>query len=946
MGSGGKVTTGYKYYLGVHFVLCHGPIDKVVRIEVGGNEAWLGEADASAAAPTRITINKPKLFGGDKREGGIAGDIDLLSGHPDQARNDYLLDKIGSALLSAYRGVTSVVLRQCYLGVNPYLKPWKFTAQRIHTRGDGSAQWYDEKAAIGGLVYEATSPAITDPLASLQGFSASYGTLSSFYVVDNAITVDPSSGEAAAAISKPIGPYASFIRFQVEVRVNSIGEDDSGQMELGPLTIIPARQAVTDSLRRIHLNASENSGGVTLLSGAPEIGVWYQIESLVESSGSTQTVIIRKDGVELDRVTGIPFQRSAISEIKILMENATPGGSSSWRNLEVWATNSAILRDMNPAHIIRECLTDNIWGRGLPESEIGPTFAIAADQLFDEGLGLSFMWSEEAPIEEFVGEVLRHIDAVRYEDPETGLQELKLIRGDYDIGTLPVLDRSNSKVTKFEMPALSELTNQVTVKYHKVADDNDAAITVQDTAAITMAGTIINQTYEYPGITNDAVASMVAQRDLAANSRPFARGTVTTNRTVADLKPGDVFILNEPDHGVDAMVCRVAKRKDNGALNGEIALEFGEDVFGTEYSIFTQPPASGWTDPIGTAENFPQQTAFELPYTHLVRRLGDSYVSDVPADIGYVAFAGSEPTGNNHINYELFVYPDGETPLTGDENAVVGDFTEVAIATASIGPDDTSVAIEPFAGPESHSAGEFVLIGNAVDAAREIVVLATDLDPGDTAIFLSRGVADTIPRDIIAGDSLYLFHDDYAYSTDEYVTGETAQAYAVPSTGRDEYPGPFTYHDVDIANRIHLPYPPANVKIDGAYAFTPVSNSSNQIVLTWNHRDRVLQSNLPVHWFVESDYGPESGTTYRIEVDARDDVGDLLQVNYVNRDVGLVGTDTLDLDIDTPPAGTLFLDIRLFTVRDSLDCLQPFTATVVILTAPLNLVAENVEEPA
>src|SRR5690606_3497700 len=46
------------------------------------------------------------------------------------------------------RGVVGVVLRQVYLGLNPYLKKWSFRVQRIHTRQNGLAQWYYPKAEI------------------------------------------------------------------------------------------------------------------------------------------------------------------------------------------------------------------------------------------------------------------------------------------------------------------------------------------------------------------------------------------------------------------------------------------------------------------------------------------------------------------------------------------------------------------------------------------------------------------------------------------------------------------------------------------------------------------------------------------------------------------------------------------------------------------------------
>ncbi len=44
---------------------------------------------------------------------------------------------------------------------------------------------------------------------------------------------------------------------------------------------------------------------------------------------------------------------------------------------------------MNPAHIIRECLTNSVWGIGVSESNIDDvSFKKAADTLFDEQMGM------------------------------------------------------------------------------------------------------------------------------------------------------------------------------------------------------------------------------------------------------------------------------------------------------------------------------------------------------------------------------------------------------------------------------------------------------------------------------------------------------------------------------------------------------------------------------
>jgi hypothetical protein len=147
-GSSKKQTVGYKYYLGMHMALCHGPVDKVVRVQVDKRDAWVGTATGG-----QISIDKPELFGGTSKEGGVSGLVDIEMGAPDQAQNSYLASKLG-ALVPNFRGVCAAVLRQVYVGMNPYLKAWSFRAQRIHTRNGGEAQWYDYRSQIFQASYE------------------------------------------------------------------------------------------------------------------------------------------------------------------------------------------------------------------------------------------------------------------------------------------------------------------------------------------------------------------------------------------------------------------------------------------------------------------------------------------------------------------------------------------------------------------------------------------------------------------------------------------------------------------------------------------------------------------------------------------------------------------------------------------------------------------------
>lgn len=150
--SGGskEQTVGYRYYMGAHMILCHGPVDAITEIQVGERQAWQGRQTGSG----QLNIYKPGLFGGEKREGGISGALDIAAGEKTQPANDYLARQLGRPQ-PAYRGVLGLVLRQMYIAANnPYLKPWWVRASRM-PKG-----WYAAKAAIGAaanpahIIYE------------------------------------------------------------------------------------------------------------------------------------------------------------------------------------------------------------------------------------------------------------------------------------------------------------------------------------------------------------------------------------------------------------------------------------------------------------------------------------------------------------------------------------------------------------------------------------------------------------------------------------------------------------------------------------------------------------------------------------------------------------------------------------------------------------------------
>lgn len=174
MGGSKKQTIGYRYFMGLHFGLCHGPVDALLEIRGGDRTAWNGgeiqellyyglqgpqfqihPATGPITASQQIRIWAPDLWGGERKEGGIDGVADVMMGEPTQQANAYLASQMPGVPMPAFRGLLSIVFRGMVGAMNPYPKPWKFRVRRALKGWHGDAgAWYPAKAAIdlGGAV--------------------------------------------------------------------------------------------------------------------------------------------------------------------------------------------------------------------------------------------------------------------------------------------------------------------------------------------------------------------------------------------------------------------------------------------------------------------------------------------------------------------------------------------------------------------------------------------------------------------------------------------------------------------------------------------------------------------------------------------------------------------------------------------------------------------------
>jgi hypothetical protein len=649
-GGGGSQVIGYKYYLGMHIVFCHGPVDYLSAIYVGERQAWIGSVSGSG----RILVNAPNLFGGEKKEGGIYGWVDVLGGEPYQPVNTYLASQLGPDI-PAYRGVVSLVLNKCYVcAMSPYPKPWAALVRRFPAK-----DWYGAKAAIG-------------------------------------------------------------------------------------------------------LSA-------------------------------------------------------------------------------------------NGAHIIYEAITDTDWGMGYPFTAIDDaSFKAAADTLHDEGLGISMLLSGQGSVEEFIQQVLRHINGVLYTDRLTGKFVLKLTREDYVIGDLPVFDTSNVKeLASFQRPTYGEMINEVVIIYRPQGAFSDAAATFQDLASVQAQGSVISQTLQYPGIDSAANASVIGIRELKQNSTPLAKARIVANRDAWDLNPGDPFVLTWAPKGIDQVVMRAMSLNYGNMTKGDIEINAVEDIFGVPSSNYSTPQDSLWTDPVGDPVPAPELRLEEVPYWDLKMQLSPADFAYVEDNDCYLHALAREPSVASS-SYGIWTDPAGTGTFAKVAQGVYPP--TILLAQDLDKTQETGIAISALPWfVDDIATGYYAYIGQEVVRIDAIDGVLNTIDIG-------RGCLDSAPLEHASGTRVWFAELKGGSDVTPYLPTEDLDVRVTPVTGKGELDvASASTENIVFTGRFFKPYPAGRFAFNSAYYPSVITGVLD---LTWVHRDRTLQDVRPIVDHFDGSIGPEVGTTY------------------------------------------------------------------------------------
>lgn len=968
MGGSKKPIVGYENDLGIHFVLSLGPIDALLKVMIDKLTAWEGTISSG-----RFFIDKRELFGGRDREGGVSGFLDFLPGFPDQPKNDYLQRLAGTSVIPAYRGLASVVARQIYIGNNPYLKPWSFKVQRVFTGYDGAPQWYPEKAGIF-RGWRATDSAIyialdgsgsmagsrwENMIAAVTGFLQEVKAAQATDAQRNDIRVVIWSDTVLSDLlyrNCTQEQYDELIFFLNELDPGEGGGTDFGQaVSLAPDFFLGTGPDVfaggfVGSIGKLGTGLSSffGVGG----SKAKRRVVMLVTDGIPSPVGSVDVAADTLDSLANVEVYAFNIDEPDTTYTSIIDNTATDGvpvvtGGDPEPLLRVMRQAFSLGYDMNPAHILREVLIDPDTGGSGDASEIDEAvFTAAADTLYDEAFGLSFYWRNLGTRQDFIQLVEQHIDGKLYQDRQSGLWGLKLLRPDYDVDEIPSFGRADIvEWESVQWPDPYELPNYVTVIYSDTTKDEDGAIPLGNPARIQQVGGKINaRKIELKGIHNAELAARCAARDLAALSAPLLSGSVVLRYFPATINRGDAIKISDESIGIVDVVCRVLEIEDGDGRDNAVRVQLIEDRFGRALSglVAVEPPAPIADLPKESSPRFVE----EAPFYSIVQELGQAQAESTLQAQPFAGFA--LVTGRSPYPATVNALYNVDAGTGWEQNGFV-DFSPVLTLRSRLSRDPTQQkAFVDYAFEISDvRVGSLAYINGELVSVISIDVAGTS-SPGDywhppvappgpvVLIEFGRGCLDTVPSPHFEDEAVIFWLDFASGDGVQYLSGETISIKLQPF-------GPEGTLDFDVApvdfltfnNRAVRPYPAGNLQVNGSYTDLELAWPLN---VTWAHRDRLLQTTAVFDDYTQGDVGPEAGTTYTVRLTSVD-------VNQVTIETnleltGLTGTTQVidEVDLATPLAPeTAMLFLEVISERDGFTSWTSSYVELRIFLAPFGL---------
>lgn len=730
------------------------------------------------------------------------------------------------------------------------------------------------------------------------------------------------------------------------------------EIRAGDVTMIDTPICIAESGQLVEINRPDLFGGETKEGGIRGPMYIYngaadqELQGALTSSVGTLPAIASALGGDVPSFRGVvtvwfdglvaslnPYPK----EWSFRVRRTTAG----WFNNDPWypakatisltGSRGGSIRAMNGAHMLYEINTNPEWGRGMDPSLIDENSYIrAANQLCDEGLGLCIPWFRQENIKEFIPVVINHIGGVQYLDRETGKMTLRLIRNDYVVNDLPLFTPDTGLLDIEDDDASGEDTayNEIIVKGFDPSIKQDISVRVQNLASIQALGEILSNTIEYKGIPTLGLLSRIAERELKVQL-PLRRMTVVLDRRGWRIAPGMPFRISWPGKGISNLVLRAGDVADGTMLDGRIRVKAVEDVFAMPETSYVTPTTPQWTPPSFTPAPSPESRLIEPNWRDYYRRSEPAERDAVIEGNSFIGMLAKDPSGVQTQGYDLATKTGAESYV----NQINGGFTAWLTLAADIDPLDTTLEVE------ADNVGRFMdeFVEGMVVLIDDEQIEFTAFDEITLLATIKRGVADTIPAAHLAAATIWLVDDEIVSDGRVYGEGETVfgKALTRTSTGLLDI-SLATEESITVDQRVFRPYPPGDVKVDAVSIYLLGDTLYPAPVLTWAHRDRIVQADTVVG-HTEGSVGPEPGTTYTVRVFAEDEITLLRTTSAIS------GTTwTYDSAMQAADGNPLSVFIELESVRDDLASYFMYRFLVKISAIEFLLLSstDELEEPS
>ncbi len=519
--------------------------------------------------------------------------------------------------------------------------------------------------------------------------------------------------------------------------------------------------------------------------------------------------------------------------------------------------NAMIGVNANPAHIIYECLTNDEWGMG------GAAALIDADQFEAEGLrlkaenfGLTLWWINQTSIEDFITEILDHIQATLFVNPNTGLLSIKLLRDDYDLETLRHITPDNAVLSNFKRRSAGEIINEISVTYTNPVNEEEVSVTGQDIASIaSQGGEKVSASRNYYAIRDPELAAEVLARDLRASTAPLVSAEAKLDRSAWDVLPGEVMLLSWPRRGLSSVVVRAGRVNYGKPLDSAVRVSLLQDIFSLLRPPVTIVPPSDWVDPARPPEPLAMQLFTVPAYFIQNAEIQNSgvVIDDEEALVGALA----DSVSDDSLDYELMsesVTAYGNTVVTSKGSMTLTPRGDLTVTLPAAATSVLSADLFPSLN-EAPRTGGFVFIGYG-DDNQEIALVTGRTSSGWT---IARGALDTTPRSWASGTPVWSVNPG-ARVVDTQTIHSSGETVAYRGLDRTTL-GLLPYADAPsvtatLNNRANLPLRPANVKVKGTAFGSVAIGGATSFDVTWSIRNRLLEDTQVLAW-TEGSIPPE-----------------------------------------------------------------------------------------